>query len=244
MGVDYRRPHILVSQQLLDGPDIVPILQEVRGKRVAEGVTRGGPGQARPSHRFFDGPLDDRFMQMMPVPLGSLQPGTSPGASENGSTMIEDHRAQVEKLTLGGSQNRVAHRLRDWQENEFARRLREKDPTLWSSRPVAEITDRLGWLHLPEIMPAQVDELTVFALEVKTAGMRHVVLLGMGGSSLAPEVFQHTFGNAPGYPALRVLDSTHPAAVRSVASQIDLSRTLFVVSSKSGTTTETTSLFQ
>ena len=150
----------------------------------------------------------------------------------------------TQRLTLGESQNRVADRLRNWQENEFARRLWEKDPTLWSSLPVAEITDRLGWLHLPEIMPAQVDELTAFAREVKTAGMRHVVLLGMGGSSLAPGVFQQTFGNAPGYPALMLLDSTHPAAVRRVASKVDLSRTLFVISSKSGTTTETVSLFQ
>lgn len=126
----------------------------------------------------------------------------------------------------------------------FGRRLWEKDPTLWSPEPVAEITDRLGWLHLPETMPAQVDELTAFAREVRAAGMRHVALLGMGGSSLAPEVFQRTFGNAPGYPALVVLDSTHPASVRAAEAVLDLSRTLFVVSSKSGTTTETLSLFQ
>jgi len=126
----------------------------------------------------------------------------------------------------------------------FARRLWGKDPTLWSSEPVAEITDRLGWLHLPETMPAQADELTAFAREVRAAGMRHVALLGMGGSSLAPEVFQRSFGNAPGYPALMVLDSTHPAAVRAAEAALDLSRTLFVVSSKSGTTTETLSLFR
>ncbi len=73
--------------------------------------------------------------------------------------------------------------------------------------------------------------------------MRHIVLLGMGGSSLAPEVFQRTFGNAAGYPALQVLDSTHPAAVKAVNAAIDLERTVFVVSSKSGTTTETHSFF-
>lgn len=128
--------------------------------------------------------------------------------------------------------------------HDFARRLWEKDTTLWSSRPVAEITDRLGWLHLPEVMQARIDELTAFAREVTTAGFQHVVLLGMGGSSLAPEVFQQTFGNAPGYPALVVLDSTHPAAVRAVEAALELPRTLFVVSSKSGTTTETLSLFR
>ena len=127
--------------------------------------------------------------------------------------------------------------------HDFARRLWEKDATLWSSRPVAEITDRLGWLHLPEVMQARIDELTAFAREVKTAGFQHVVLLGMGGSSLAPEVFQQAFGNAPGHPALIVLDSTHPGAVRAVETALELPRTLFVVSSKSGTTTETLSLF-
>ncbi len=135
-------------------------------------------------------------------------------------------------------------RLRAWQEAGFSRRLWSKDSTLWSSIPVPEITDRLGWLSLPETMAGHLDDLTAFGGEVKAAGMRHVALLGMGGSSLAPEVFQRTFGNASGYPALIVLDSTHPAAVRAVESQIDLRRTLFLVSSKSGTTTETLSLFR
>src|SRR5439155_22586861 len=70
-----------------------------------------------------------------------------------------------------------------------------------------------------------------------------VVLLGMGGSSLAPEVFQRTFGNAPGYPELHVLDSTHPAAVKAIEQRIELAHTLFLVSSKSGTTMETNSFF-
>ncbi|MCH7979590.1 MAG: hypothetical protein IH935_11540, partial [Acidobacteria bacterium] len=81
------------------------------------------------------------------------------------------------------------------------------------------------------------------AESAKAEGISHVVLLGMGGSSLAPEVFQRTFGNAPGYPELRVLDSTHPEAVRAVEAAVDLPRTLFLVSSKSGTTTETLSFF-
>jgi transaldolase/glucose-6-phosphate isomerase len=88
-----------------------------------------------------------------------------------------------------------------------------------------------------------VAELRAFAEQAKSDGIRHVVVLGMGGSSLAPEVFQHTFGNAPGYPELRVLDSTHPAAIKSIEAQIDPAHTLFLVSSKSGTTTETNSFF-
>ena len=141
-------------------------------------------------------------------------------------------------------QARVDDRLREWQQSGFARRLWSKDHTLWSPVPVPELTDRLGWLDLPETMAAELDGLTAFAAEIKAAGMHHVVLLGMGGSSLAPAVFQHTFVNAPGYPELIVLDSTHPGAVSAVDARIDPRHTLFLVSSKSGTTTETLSLFR
>jgi transaldolase/glucose-6-phosphate isomerase len=109
---------------------------------------------------------------------------------------------------------------------------------------VPELADRLGWLTLPEAMAAQAGEFTAFADEIRGEGIRHIVLLGMGGSSLAPEVFQATFGRRDGYPELTVLDSTHPDAVRGVEQSLDLSRTLFVVSSKSGGTSETTSFFR
>jgi transaldolase/glucose-6-phosphate isomerase len=148
-----------------------------------------------------------------------------------------------QELQLGKLQRRVNRRLQDWQAQQFGNRLWQKDHTLWSPEPVPELTDRLGWLELPETMQKQVDALRAFADKAKADGVRHVVLLGMGGSSLAPEVFQQAFGNAPGYPALIVLDSTHPAAVTSVTAKIDLAHTLFLVSSKSGTTTETNSFF-
>jgi transaldolase/glucose-6-phosphate isomerase len=146
-------------------------------------------------------------------------------------------------LHLGKLQSRVERRLKTWQAQQFGSRLWKKDPTLWSADPVAELTDRLGWLEMPESMQKQVEALRQFAEKAKADGMHHVVVLGMGGSSLAPEVFQHGFGNQPGYPALMVLDSTHPAAIRSIEGKIDLARTLFLVSSKSGTTTETNSFF-
>ncbi|HEY2989050.1 MAG TPA: phosphoheptose isomerase, partial [Candidatus Binatia bacterium] len=95
----------------------------------------------------------------------------------------------------------------------------------------------------PEHMEKQVAGLRALADQVKADGIDHVVLLGMGGSSLAPEIFQQTFGNTAGYPKLQVLDSTHPAAVKAVQAGIDLARTIFLVSSKSGTTTETHSFF-
>ncbi len=146
-----------------------------------------------------------------------------------------------QELHLGKYQRRVKRRLKDWEAEQFSSRLWQKDHTLWSREPQPELTDRMGWLELPETMEKQVADLRAFADKAKADGIKHVVLLGMGGSSLAPEVFQKTFGNAPGYPELLVLDSTHPAAVKSVEARIDPARALFLVSSKSGTTTETNS---
>jgi len=145
---------------------------------------------------------------------------------------------------LGDWKTQVEERLKLWKKQGFSRRMWAKDPTLWFSKPQPEIMDRLGWLVLPEIMRDNLEELSSFAEQIKDEGISHVVLLGMGGSSLAPDVFQKTFGNAPGYPGLLVLDSTHPSAVLSVGDKLDLNRTLFIVSSKSGTTLETLSLFR
>ena len=147
-------------------------------------------------------------------------------------------------FNLGEYKNQVEERLRFWKKQNFIRKLWAKNPTLWFHEPKPEITDRLGWLVLPELMHEKLDNLRLFAAKVKDDGMSHVVLLGMGGASLAPEVFQKTFGNAPGYPELTVLDSTHPSAVISIKNKFNLRRTLFLVSSKSGTTLETLSLFR
>ncbi|HZA56468.1 MAG TPA: bifunctional transaldolase/phosoglucose isomerase, partial [Candidatus Udaeobacter sp.] len=165
------------------------------------------------------------------------------GALEKKRKSLGGVELNHQELHLGKFQRRVNRCLKDWQAERFGSRLWNKDPTLWSSAAVPELTDRLGWLELPETMEKKLRDLRAFADQVKNDGIRHVVLLGMGGSSLAPEVFQRTFGNQPGYPALIVLDSTHPAAVKSVEAQIDLAHTLFLVSSKSGTTTETSSFF-
>lgn len=148
------------------------------------------------------------------------------------------------ELRLGRYESAVQARLERWEAESFGRRLWAKDHTVWSAEPVPELTDRLGWLKLPESMRTEAEELARFAMEVRADGFRDAVVLGMGGSSLAPEVFARTFGHASGYPALTVLDSTHPAAVRAVGDRLDPMQTLFVVSSKSGTTTETLSLFR
>ena len=149
-----------------------------------------------------------------------------------------------QSLHLGSFQAKVEGRLRAWDEQSFSRSLWAKDYRVWSPQPVPEITNRLGWLTLPEGMRKHAPDFIEFARQAREDGMRHVVLLGMGGSSLAPEVFARTFGHAEGYPELIVLDSTHPGAVLATEAKVALARTLFVVSSKSGTTLETLSLFR
>jgi transaldolase/glucose-6-phosphate isomerase len=146
-------------------------------------------------------------------------------------------------LRLGRYEKAVATRLETWARDQIGQRIWKKDFTVWSPVQLPEIVDRLGWLTLPESMWNRTESMRALAEEIKAKGMTHVVLLGMGGSSLAPEVFQATFGNASGYPELIVLDSTHPTQIRAVESRIDLQKTLFLVASKSGTTQEPMSLF-
>jgi len=157
---------------------------------------------------------------------------------------IHRRRVGCQTIHLGETEGAVDQRLSDWQDKKFAKRLWRKDPTLWFDEPQPELSDRLGWLDLPPAMHEELTELTSFAAELKREETQHLVVLGMGGSSLAPEVFFRTFGSAAGYPELIVLDSTHPAAVQAIERQIDLAKTHFLVSSKSGTTTETLSFFR
>jgi transaldolase/glucose-6-phosphate isomerase len=119
-------------------------------------------------------------------------------------------------------------------------RLWAGDHTLWAEDPT-EISDRLGWLTVAEDMTEQAADLEAFGASVAADGIAHVVLLGMGGSSLAPEVLATSFGSAPGRPELIALDTTDPAEIAAVEARVDLARTLFVVASKSGTTLETLS---
>jgi transaldolase/glucose-6-phosphate isomerase len=147
-------------------------------------------------------------------------------------------------FSLGPIQRAVSERLADRSLQGFIQRMWERDHTLWSAEPLPELVDRLGWLGLPQSMHNEIAALDSFAREVRSETVQHVVLLGMGGSSLAPELFQRTFGNQPGYPELVVLDSTHPEAVLAVDRHIDPTRTLFLVASKSGSTLETLSFFR
>ena len=103
------------------------------------------------------------------------------------------------------------------------------------------IGNRLGWLDVPVAMRQRSSELTAFAAEVRDAGFTDAVLLGMGGSSLCPEVLRTSFGSAPGFPVLHVLDTTDPVAITGLEGRLELDHTLFLVASKSGTTLETSS---
>jgi glucose-6-phosphate isomerase len=119
-------------------------------------------------------------------------------------------------------------------------RIWQKDASVWSDKPEHQkiIANSLGWLAVPGLVLERVAELKAFAQEIHSAGFTHAVVLGMGGSSLCPEVFSQSFGPQKGYPELLVLDSTVPAAVAHIDAQIKLESTLFIVASKSGSTTE------
>ena len=146
-------------------------------------------------------------------------------------------RPAVETKLGQAAQAQVAHRLRP-------AGGRPADATLWGPPGTPEIADRLGWLTVAEQMLGEVEDLITFADAVRTDGLRDVVLLGMGGSSLAPEVLRRCFAPVAGGLRLHVLDSTDAATIAAVQSAIDPARTLFVVSSKSGGTIEPLSLFE
>ena len=142
--------------------------------------------------------------------------------------------------SLGDHLPDVEAALHDLQNREVIKRIWSKDHTVWKPEPT-EISNRLGWLNVTESMADQVPALRSFADEVKEAGYRHVVLLGMGGSSLGAEVLWQSFGSTPGYPQPIILDTTVPDWIQAVNQTIDVSKTLFLVSSKSGGTLETIS---
>ncbi len=163
--------------------------------------------------------------------------------------ILGDSAAGRQKIFVGRRLRAFGERLQGWQDTGFGRRLWAHDRTLWASDPELpeELLDRMGWLTLPDSMADAADEIAGFAGELAGEGrFDDLVLLGMGGSSLAPEVFQAVFAGEgdDGHPRLTVVDTTHPRAVSAAANRIDPACTLFVVSSKSGTTVETRSLLR
>ncbi|NOT57814.1 MAG: bifunctional transaldolase/phosoglucose isomerase [Deltaproteobacteria bacterium] len=125
--------------------------------------------------------------------------------------------------------------LAEWRTRKHIQRLWARDASVWTGTDEGQW---LGWLSIVEEQRAHCSELEHFAQETRTAGFRHALVLGMGGSSLCPEVLTHAFGQQAGCPRLHVLDSTDPAQVMTTERGIDLAHTLFIVASKSGSTLE------
>ena len=149
--------------------------------------------------------------------------------------------------SLGRYQGRVDAGLHEIRSQAVVKRIWQHDHTVWGSDPT-EISNRLGWLHSPERMPANVDRIMALVNGVRADSYTHALLLGLGGSSLAPEVFYKVYGQPAGpsnpHLQLAILDSTDPDMLLDRASELDLEQTLFIVASKSGGTVETVSAFK
>jgi glucose-6-phosphate isomerase len=146
-------------------------------------------------------------------------------------------------FSLGAYKAPVDAALAEMKRHRIIERIWAKDHTVWKPDP-AEITNRLCWLESPKDMAGKLHEILTVVDAVRNDGYTHALLLGMGGSSLAPEVFRKTFGAQEGYLDIEVLDSTDPGAVLACAERFDIQKTLFIVSTKSGGTVETFSFMK
>ena len=146
----------------------------------------------------------------------------------------------VQELHLGEHKGQVQSRIAKMESSRFGNRLWRKDASLWKTDPKSKemICRSMGWLHVADKMMHHVPNLQDFARQVSAAGYRHVVHMGMGGSSLTPLVFQQSFVTAKDGLALRVLDTTDPTTILKIEREVPLGETLFIVATKSGTTAE------
>jgi len=147
------------------------------------------------------------------------------------------------KYTLGKYSELIEINSNDLKDKKIVERIWKKDFTVWENKP-DEISNRLGWLDCPEITKKSFNEINIFVEEVRKEGFTDALLMGMGGSSLAPEVFRLTFGVKKGFLDLHVLDSTHPEAILDFEKKLDPDKTLYIVSTKSGGTVETMSFMK
>ena len=150
------------------------------------------------------------------------------------------------EFALGELEQRTDQVLQAAAAEDVLKRIWRKDATLWKDDEASQklIRNALGWLTVPDEMIGVVDELTEFADLVRQRGFQTVMVCGMGGSSLCPEVFASTFGRQPGYPELLVLDSTDPDVLADLLKRIDIQKCLFVIASKSGSTTEPNTFYK
>jgi len=181
--------------------------------------------------------LEDEGLQKFIQPFEKLMESIQ--AKEDFSRGLDS-----QMVALCDYQPSVTRQLQRMQDEHFARRFWQKDPTLWKPQDKtdpnvqASIRNGMGWLHVAEIMHANLPSLQQFVAEVRAEGFTDVVHMGMGGSSLAPWVFQHSFPPSDGFLKLHVLDTTDPESIQRLEQRIPLDRTLFIVASKSGTTAE------
>ena len=233
------RPQVVVPRPAVKAP---PVAAPAAAARTVAGVTgpRPRPGadarQAPPAPPARESSLEE----IARVAAASM--GEPEDAAEPEHVITLDEAFRVDPTTLAPAQGA----LNQLDAMEFGERLWVKDASLWSNEAgmQAAIKNRLGWLTSPTLMREYAADLKTFATEVRRLGYSNILLLGMGGSRLAPEVMHRTLGSKMGFPDLAVLDSTDPAAVKNTLARLQLSRTLFVVSSKSGTTAEVTALYK
>ena len=167
--------------------------------------------------------FEEAFDKLLQAVEKSSKGETTPKINQQSQSLPSDLNDAVKK------------NIEDWRAAGKVRRLWQRDAGLWTGSDEAQW---LGWLGITEEQIEHQPDLQRLADEVKKEGFTHILLLGMGGSSLCPEVFSKTFGKIAGFPELHVLDSTDPAQVKTFESKIDLAKTLFIVSSKSGSTLE------
>jgi len=162
-------------------------------------------------------------------------------------SLLESLKEKLEKLKKGSNhfiprtgkfEKQIDKRLDKIKNEKIVERTWRNDFTVWSDKP-DEIVNRLSWLHSPEITGAALDEIYEFVEEVRKEGFENAIVLGMGGSSMAPEVFSKMFGTKKGFLDLHVLDSTDPGAIIAYDKMLDPVKTLYIVSTKSGSTVET-----
>ena len=167
--------------------------------------------------------FEEAFDKLLAAVEKSTQGGTTPKISQQQAKLPEDLAKQVSLA------------VNDWRASGKVRRLWQRDASLWTN---SDESQWLGWLDITEKQLEKKNQFQQLAEEIRKENFSDILLLGMGGSSLCPEVLEKTFGEIKGFPRVHVLDSTDPAQVKSFEKKIDVGNTLFIVSSKSGTTLE------
>jgi len=238
-------PDILYVQEMI-GPDTV--------NTTPPSTFDAFRDHGQPRETLTEGVDDARQVMQDLADLGISIDSITDKLTEDGVRLFEEAfdklLAAVEKSTQGGTTpkisqqtyklpdqlaKQVAETLTDWRAAGRVRRLWQRDPSLWTNSDEAQW---LGWLDITEKQLEKKDQFERLADEIRKESFSDILLLGMGGSSLCPEVLAKTFGQIKGFPRLHILDSTDPAQVKATEQKINLATTLFIVSSKSGTTLE------